>query len=106
MMLSIDQRRGILTLIPKKEKDLRYIKNWRPLSLLNTDYKIYAKVLATRLQETLDMLISYDQSGCIKGRSTFSNLRSTFDVITFTNENDIPGNLAFIDFEKAFHTVK
>ena len=41
--LSNDQRRGILSIIPKKDKDLRLLKNWRPLSLLNTDYKILTK---------------------------------------------------------------
>jgi hypothetical protein len=103
--LSIDQRRGILTLIPKKDKDVRYIKNWRPLSLLNTDYKLLAKILATRLQKVLDSIISLDQSGCIKGRSTFTNIRSTVDIINYANENHLPGILAFIDFEKAFDTV-
>jgi hypothetical protein len=104
--LSIDQRRGILTLIPKKDKDSKYVKNWRPLSLLNTDYKIYAKTLATRLQKVMDEIIDYDQSGCIKGRSTFSNLRSTIDIINYTEKLNLPGILAFIDFEKAFDTVK
>ena len=46
--MSIDQKRVILTLLPKKEKDNTYLKNWRQLSLLNTDYKILAKLLATR----------------------------------------------------------
>ena len=104
--LSIDQRRGILNLIPPKEKDICYLKNWRPISLLNTDYKIYAKILATRLRGTLDTLIAFDQSGCIKGRSTFTNLRSAIDVINSANEEKLNGLLAFIDFEKAFDTVK
>jgi hypothetical protein len=38
--LSIDQCRGVINLIPKKDKDPRLIKNWRPISLLNTDYKL------------------------------------------------------------------
>jgi hypothetical protein len=104
--MSIDQRRAVLTLLPKKDKDHRFIKNWRPLSLLNTDYKILAKALATRLQTSLDVLVNTDQSGGIKGRSTFSNIRSTIDIINFTRENNMPGFLAFIDYEKAFDTVK
>ena len=43
--LSIEQKRGILTLIPKKDKNRLYLKNWRPITLLNTDYKIIAKAL-------------------------------------------------------------
>jgi hypothetical protein len=42
-LLSIEQRRAVLNLIPKPNKDIRYLKNWRPISLLNTDYKILAK---------------------------------------------------------------
>ena len=38
-ILTQNQRCGILNLIPKKDKDLRYLANWRPVSLLNTDYK-------------------------------------------------------------------
>ena len=46
----------LLFAIPKKDKDLRYIENFRPLSLLNTDYKILAKALARRLQPLLKQL--------------------------------------------------
>jgi hypothetical protein len=103
--MSIDQKRGVLTLIPKKDKDIRLLKNWRPLTLLNTDYKIFAKVMATKLQEVLPLLISNDQNGCMKGRSTFSNIRSTIDVISYVNENNLHGILTYIDFHKAFDTV-
>ena len=103
--LSIEQKRGILAVIPKKDKDVRYLKNWRPLTLLNTDYKILAKSLAVRLQSVLPEIISQDQSGGIKGRATYDNLRSTIDIINYTKEKNLPGILAFIDFEKAFDTV-
>lgn len=104
--LSIDQRRGILSLIPKKDKDLRYLKNWRPLSLLNTDYKILTKLLANRMQCALDKIISHDQSGYIKGRYIGENVRLISDIISFTdNDNKQPGIIALLDFEKAFDTI-
>ena len=67
-ILSLDQRRGIINLIPKQDKDLRYLRNWRPLTILNTDYKILTKALANRLQKLLPKLINQDQVGYIKGR--------------------------------------
>jgi hypothetical protein len=72
---------------------------------LNTDYKILAKAVAITLQKHLGELICSDQSGGIKGRSTFGNLRSTIDVINYVTEHRKPGYLAFIDYEKAFDTV-
>ena len=104
--LSIDQRRGILTLIPKKDKDLRYLKNWRPLSLLNTDYKILTKILSTRLQDVINDLVSYDQNGYIKGRYIGENIRTISDIIEYTKETKTTGIIALLDFEKAFDTVQ
>jgi hypothetical protein len=103
--MSIEQRRGILTLIPKKDKDIRELKNWRPISLLNSDYKIFAKAIATRLQKVLPYIINTDQSGCIKGRSAHNNILSTIDIIKHVNTNKLPGFLAFIDYEKAFDSI-
>ena len=46
--LSQSQRRGVITLLEKRGKDSSKIKNWRPVSLLNVDYKILTKTLAKR----------------------------------------------------------
>jgi len=54
--LSISQRRGITSLIPKKNKDKTILEN-RPISLLNVDYKIFTKVLANRLEKVLPKII-------------------------------------------------
>ena len=64
--LSISQRQAIIKLIEKKERDKRFIKNQCPISLLNVDYKIIAKALATRLNETLPKLISFQQTAYVK----------------------------------------
>ena len=66
--LSVTQRRGVIKLIPKKDAELYFIKNWRPITLLNTDYKIAAKSIANRIKLVLPNLINHDQTGFLKGR--------------------------------------
>ena len=65
--LSISQKRGIINL-PRKSEELYYIKNWRPLTLLNCDYKIATKAIANRLKTHLHKLINNDHTGFLKGR--------------------------------------
>lgn len=104
--LSIDQRRGVITLIPKQDKDLRSLNNWRPISLLNCDYKILAKVLANRLQTVIPNLINMDQSGFIKRRFIGDNIRTISDIIDYCNLTKEGGFLALLDFQKAFDSVR
>ena len=61
--LSVSQRRGVIKLIPKKDAELYFIKNWWPITLLNTDYKIAAKSIANRIKLVLPNLINHDQTG-------------------------------------------
>jgi hypothetical protein len=46
-----EQRRGVITLIPKEGKDNQELNNWRPITLLNVDYKIASKIIANRLKK-------------------------------------------------------
>ncbi len=73
--MSIEQRRGIITLLPKQNKNHYNLKNWRPISLLNTDYKIIAKLLANRLKLVLPYIINGDQTGYLKNRYIGENIR-------------------------------
>ena len=104
--LSIDQKRGVITLVPKKDKDGRFLKNWRPISLLNTDYKILTKLLANRLQNVLPEIISNDQVGYIKKRFIGDNIRIIDDIIDYCIKFHTPSLILLVDFEKAFDTVK
>ena len=82
------------------------IKNWRPLSLLNTDYKIAAKAIANRIKLVLSDIINNDQTGFLKGRFIGENVHLRDSVIRYTAEKNIPGLLLFIDFEKAFDSLE
>ena len=102
--LSESQKLAILTLLYKKG-DKQCLDNWRPISLLNTDYKIIAKILCTRLKRVVNKLISYGQTGYLKQRSAMQNLRLVQDIIDYCEQNDIQGILLFLDFKKAFDCV-
>ena len=65
-LTSVTQRRGIVKLIPEKDAEPYFIKNWRPISLLNCDYKIAAKAIANRFKQVLPNLIDNDQIGFLK----------------------------------------
>jgi len=71
--LSDSQRRGILRLLFKKDDPLS-LKNWRPISPLNLEYKIATKALSNRIRKVLPNILSEDQNCSIPGRSIFENL--------------------------------
>ena len=102
--LSISQKQGKISLIPKKKKNTEYLKNWRPVSLLNVDYKIATKTRATRLEKVLPHIIHPSQPGYINGRFIGESIRQITDIMEFTRSMQIPG--IFLDFEKAFDSVE
>ena len=102
--LPLTQRRGVISLLFKKG-DRTQLQNWRPITLLNTDYKILTKALANRLKHTLPLLIHTDQTACIPGRTINDNLRLIQDAITYANETNIPLALISVDQLKAFDRV-
>lgn len=96
---------GIITCIPKSGKAKQYLKNWRPICLLNVIYKIASGCIANRLKLYMDKLISRDQTGFLKGRFIGENIRLVYDLMNYTERNNIPGLLMLIDFEKAFDSI-
>ena len=103
--LSVTQRQGTITCIPKEGKSKRLIKNWRPISLLNVSYKIASSCIANRIKSVLDEIIHESQKGFLKGRYIGENIRLIYDALIYTEKKDIPGLLLAIDFEKAFDSV-
>ena len=88
-----------------KKDDPKHLKNWRPISLLNVDYKICSKALTNHLLQVLPSMIQEDQTCSIQGRTIFDNLallRDTLDYVNITDETRI---LLSLDQEKAFDHV-
>lgn len=96
---------AIITLISKKGKDPTECASYRPISLLNTDAKILAKVLARRLEGVIPLIISSDQTGFIKNRYSFFNVRRLFNII-YSPTGNVPECVVALDAEKAFDRVE
>ena len=96
---------GVLNLIPKPGKDSRFLKNLRPITLLNCDYKIIEKVLARRMDPTLQYLIHPDQTGFLPNRSIASNIRKVIDLMDYCEVNNLDAFILDLDFAKCFDKI-
>ena len=103
--LPLSQRLGIIALIPKSDKDPRFIKNWRPLTLLETFYKLISATLANRIKPVLNSIIGHHQKAYVPGRYIAECTRNTYDLFSYAKANNLPGMMLLIDFEKAFDSV-
>ena len=71
-------REAVITIIHKEDADVEEISNYRPIYLLNIDYKIFATILATRLKRVLVKVIHQDQAGFLPKRHIRSNMSHQF----------------------------
>ena len=103
--LSRSIRKGIISLFYKKQGDKTNLKHFRPISLLNVNYKIMSKVLANRKKSVMSSIISPEQTCCVQGRNIADNIMSVREVIDFIDVSNQEGFLIKIDQEKAFDRV-
>ena len=96
----------VITLIRKKNKDETLLDNWRPISLMNTDYKIATRAIASRISKILPGIIHSDQAGYVKKRFIGQNIRLISDVFERCHDTKTPGIALFLDFKKAFNSIE
>ncbi|CAM2106061.1 unnamed protein product [Caretta caretta] len=94
-------RLAVLTLLPKKG-DLRDLRNWRPISLLSTDYKVVAKAISLQLGFVVVGVVHPDQTYTIPGRSIFDNLYLVWDLLELGCTDGLSFALLSLDQEKVF----
>ena len=104
-IMSYSLRHCIILCIPKGDKDRTLLKNWRPISLLSVVYKMLSSVIASRIKSVLNQLISPAQTGFLPGQFIGENTRLIYDLLHFTQNENIPGLLVLIDFQKTFDSV-
>ena len=89
-----------------KKKDPTKITNYRPITLLNTDYKLLMKTLALQLAEPIHNLIHPDQAGFIPKRSIFNHIRLASTVINYAEVMEENGVIVALDQEKAYDKIR
>ena len=104
--MSISPRRRTTTIIPKEDSNLLHLTNWRPITLLNLDYKFASKAIAKRFERVLKRLINPDQTGFKKDRYIGQDIRLINDILEQTVTQNIPGILIQLDFKKAIDTTE
>ena len=101
--LSVSQTQVIIKVIPKKDADLCFFfKNWRPITHQNTYYKVAAKAITNPFKIVIPKIVNSHQTGFIEGRVIGENITFIKSIINYTATQNIPGQLLFLNFEKAF----
>ena len=96
---------GIIYLIPKSEGPSLDIKKWRPITLLNTVYKILAKALSIRLGTIMPIVIHPSQTGFIQERSILDNVYTFWESAALAAKSNQKLAIVMLDFEKAYDRV-
>lgn len=103
--LADSQRYGIITLSCKDDSKADQLGCWRPISLLNVDYKILSKVLSKRLGKILGSCVHKDQTCAVPGRSILDNLHLFRNVVDYCDEENVHAAIISFDQAKAFDRV-
>lgn len=97
-------REGLIVTLLKPEKAANRCDSYKPLSLINLDTKIQAKMIESRLQPLVPMLVLPDQSGFVPKRSMVHNLPTIFAVLHHLDP-EIPAVAVLLDAAKAFDSL-
>lgn len=100
-----DTLQAQITVIHKEDKDPTQCGSYRPISLLNTDLKLFTKILATRLQQHITSLIHLDQVGFVPTREARDNTTKVLNLLYHATKTATPTVLLSTDAEKAFDRV-
>lgn len=98
-------KKGIITLIYKQKGDRNQMKNYRPISLLNVDYKILTRIFANRLKQVIGSIINENQTCCVPNRDISDTISSIRDIIDYCSIENIECYIMKIDQEKAFDKI-
>ena len=88
-----------------KKGDPREISNYRPITVLNTDYKIFTKALTNKLTPIASSIIKEEQAGFLPNRSIFDQIKLTKLLISYAEQEKKNGAIVALDQEKAYDKI-
>ena len=100
-----DFNRAYITLIPKPDTDKTKVTNYRPISLLNSDYKILTKTLVRKIEPFIESIIHRDQQYSIPGRNIQNHTHLLRDIVLYSTHKNTQLAILSIDQQKAFDRV-
>ena len=103
--LSSSQKQAVIKMLEKKDKDKRFSKTWRPITLFNTAMQTMSKVFSRRTKNVLPFLISSNQTAYVKNRFISESESVTSDILKISNSLSPESFLVTLDIEKAFDSV-
>ncbi|KAK6748620.1 hypothetical protein RB195_001315 [Necator americanus] len=101
-----DQWKTSRTVLIHKKGDREDLRNYRPICLLSVLYKVFTKIILTRISRTLDEAQPQEQAGFRQGFSCLDHIQTVSRVIEVCREYRLPLVLTFVDYEKAFDSVE
>ena len=104
-MLPLTLREGVIFLIPKPQKPRDEINSYRPITLLNSSYKIISSIFANRFKKIMPTIIGKDQTGFVANRFVGDNTRLTYDLIEYLKSKGMYALFLSLDIEGAFNSV-
>ncbi|KAE9414729.1 hypothetical protein Angca_002785, partial [Angiostrongylus cantonensis] len=101
-----EQWRMSHTVILPRKGDRKDLRNYRPICLLSVLYKLFTKIILSRISRTLDEAQPVEQAGFRKGFCCMDHIQTVSRVIEVCREYHLPPVLNFVDYEKALESVE
>ncbi|KAL1948369.1 hypothetical protein VTO73DRAFT_12444 [Trametes versicolor] len=96
---------GWICPIYKLKKDKREINNYRPITLLNSDYKLMTKVIAAKIADHVPSIVHPDQAGFIPGRRIVDQIKLSKLMLDYAEAEEVNGAIVALDQEKAYDKI-
>jgi hypothetical protein len=102
--IMIDRLNFAMIILIPKEEDARTLKKYRPISLINYNFKIFSKVLNNRIEALCGRLLATNQTAFVRGRFILESIVSAHEIIHDAVKKKQKGMILKLDYEKIYES--